>query len=285
MISMKRVMILLLLGMFLFSNMVYAQPPFQQSNIDTSLILESPVIEYIQQNEDHEFHVHVHNSSTGKLISSANIEYCSLHLYNESGNHLLEVNMSLGSNGIDYEFNVLAGNFSQVGQYAMYYYCQVNSSVEQRGGFFQYGFDVTLSGQPVSLPWIIADIVLLICMILVIILISMKHSKTDFETWDQNIIKDHKNMGQTFINSLLYTMFKNPFIWLYFLGWICVLIVRDIIFQFSSPAVYEYFVIFSNVYSLGLILVLIFMIGTFASYMKNTLGILSDNNWGLGNGE
>lgn len=150
---------------------------------------------------------------------------------------------------------------------------------------FAFWFDATLSGEQNNSTIIISDIILLLAVIGIILLIGKKHQNTDFESWDKKIVNDHKNMGQTFVKGFLYTLFKNTFIWFYFVGWLAVLVLKDIVFRFNSADIYGYFTLIANVYSLGLILVLVFMIGTFASYMKNTINSLSDNNWGLGNEE
>jgi hypothetical protein len=113
-------------------------------------------------------------------------------------------------------------------------------------------------------------------------MISDKHSKTDFEVVNKKIIDNHKNMGQTLVKGFLYDLFKNSFVWIYFIGWLIVLVLKDVVFRFNSSEVYGYFTLIANVYSLGLILVVVYMIGHFATYMRNTVEILTDNNWGVG---
>jgi hypothetical protein len=69
------------------------------------------------------------------------------------------------------------------------------------------------------------------------------------------------------------------------LGMDFVLILQDIIYRFNTPEIYTYFTLIANVYSLGLFLVLVFMIGYTISYMKNMIGVLAENSWGVGDGE
>ena len=59
-----------------------------------------------------------------------------------AGSHLIEGEMGGDGNNIDFDIQVLAGNFSEVGQYAVIASC--NSS--ERGGFLEYGFMVTPTG-------------------------------------------------------------------------------------------------------------------------------------------
>ena len=150
---------------------------------------------------------------------------------------------------------------------------------------FAFWFDATLSGEQNNSSIIVSDIVLLLIVIGVMLLISNKHKNTDFKKENKKIIESHKNMGQTMVKGLLYSLFKNTFFWMYFLGWIMVLILKDVVYRFNSAEIYEYFTIGANVYSLGLILVVIFMLGNFITYMREMVDVLTDNNWGVGNEE
>ena len=147
---------------------------------------------------------------------------------------------------------------------------------------FAFWFDATLSGQQNNTTIIISDILLLLMVLGIIMLVSNKHEKTDFKAWDKKIVDTHKNMGQTMVKGFIYSLFKNTFFWFYFLGWVLILILKDVIYRFNSVEIYGYFTLIANIYSLGLILVLVFMIGTFYSYLKEMVGVLTDNNWGVG---
>ena len=145
----KKSYLFTLIFLFLFSlTLVNAQPPFQSSTSTISVTVEAPVIETIEANQDFTFHAHPHNSTDGKLLLYSVINYCSIHIYSPTdGEHLIETNMSQNGNGMDYEYTVLGGNFTEVNkQYAVYIYCEVDPGVENRGGFIEYGFDVTKSG-------------------------------------------------------------------------------------------------------------------------------------------
>jgi len=146
----KKSMFIILVFMILFSfAFVSAQPPFQTSAIaDKSILIESPVIETITANQDFSFHAHLHNSSDGRLLPYSSIDFCLIHIYSpEDGDHLIETNMSKNVNGIDWEYKVLGGNFTEINkQYAGYIYCQTNTTGDLRGGYFEFGFDVTKNG-------------------------------------------------------------------------------------------------------------------------------------------
>jgi hypothetical protein len=147
---MKKQLMIMLFGMLLlFSlNFISAVPPFQTSTTaDKSILIESPVIETHHANQYFIFHLHPHNSSDGRLIGYGNIGYCAIHIYRPSdGEHIIETNMSRNSNDFDWEYNASAGNFSELGQYAGYMYCQTNTTGDIRGGFFEFAFEVNPTG-------------------------------------------------------------------------------------------------------------------------------------------
>jgi len=147
---------------------------------------------------------------------------------------------------------------------------------------FAFWFDSTLSGERDNTSIIISDIVLLFVMIGLLLIVYYRYSKTDFDGWNEKIILEHKNIGNTMVKGFLYSLFKGVFVWIYFIGWIMILILQDVVYRFNSAEVYNYFTIVSQVYSLGLLLVLVFMIGNFISYMREVVNTLSENNWGVG---
>jgi len=146
---------------------------------------------------------------------------------------------------------------------------------------FAFWFDATLSGEQNNIPIIISNIVLLLSLLGLLSFVLYKHKKTDFESWDKNIVNNHKNMGQTLVNGFVYSLFKNSFIWVYFIVWLFILVLKDVIYRFNSAEIYSYFTLIANIYSLGLLLVVIFMIGFFTSYIRKTIETLSNKNWGL----
>lgn len=131
----------------LMSFVVSSQPPFQTSDA-SGLIVEVPVIEFIKQNNDFDFHAHVFDSTSGKPLTNATVD-CYLHLYNgTNGKHFIQTKMGFSSNLIDFDYNVLGGNFTEVGQYAAIVYCNTTTI----GGFIEYPFYVSYSGDELTFP-------------------------------------------------------------------------------------------------------------------------------------
>jgi len=120
--------------------LVSAAPPPQV--FDTSgtrgYILQYPQFEVIKQNNPFTLKVHVFNASDGLLITSAN---CTLNIRNQTGNTVLENNLSL--EGDHYNYLMTGGNFSVTGTYAYVIYCIDPGS---QGGFASGIFKITPTG-------------------------------------------------------------------------------------------------------------------------------------------
>ena len=130
--------------MFMVS-LVSAQPPFEQGSFLDGFEIKHPIIETLQVNQDVEFEFHVFNSSNGVPIIEGigqDTLSCYFHLYNSTGQHMLELQENTPSHNFDYGFNVTGGNFSSIGEYS--YITQCNSSVA--GGFVSVPFIVTGGG-------------------------------------------------------------------------------------------------------------------------------------------
>jgi len=265
------------------SCLVYAQPPFQTGVGEDFLILETPIIEYHPQSSDWEFHIHVYNSSNLLKIlpdGYGNV-VCDYDLYNpQLGEHIIVG--EIPSEDDEWAINIFGSNFSTNGQYSIIFDCKTTNLTIDKGGFFQYDFSVTQSGESPGVVRLLAYIVLLLSVIGIMSFFKSTHSRTDFKESKKKIVNSHKNMGETMVKGILTGLFQNSFIWLYFSGWLLVLILRQIIYEFGNVVVYEYFVLIANIYSLGLILVTVYMIGFLITYMRNMIGILTDNLWGVG---
>lgn len=134
------VLFLLLLSI----NLVYAAPPFQQTTSTNGIQIETPVIETHRLNSDYDFHIHAHNISNGLLLTNTTTS-CIIHIYEGiSGEHIINRSMVFSEkNLVDFELDVSGSNFSEVGEYAVLFYCNVGSQI---GGFFEYSFEVTRTG-------------------------------------------------------------------------------------------------------------------------------------------
>lgn len=183
-------------------------------------------------------------------------------------------NVQMTKSGSTFSYLFLGSDLNKTGDYQISGY----SNLDVPLGLC---FDVTPTGDADSVSYVVTTIILLLILFGLTLGINIIHRKTDFDSWDKEIVSKHKNMGQTLVNGMVYSLFKNVFLWYYCIGWIFVLVLKDIVYRFNSVEIYSYFTLIANIYSLGFLLVTVFMIGYTISYMRNTVNILTDNNWGI----
>ena len=109
--------------MFFLVSFVSAAPPLQLiEGSEKGLIIEYPKYETKKQNQDFKLHLHVFNETDGSLMKNDTTD-CNIHIYNESGHHVLEEDLGFDSNLIDFELFIDGGNFSVLGEYAYIIQC------------------------------------------------------------------------------------------------------------------------------------------------------------------
>ena len=146
---MRKIIIWICILFLLVPFVLSVQPPTQVSiNPTVGIEIKYPQNGFVKQNEDYDFYFHLFNKSDGLPITSAN---CTFHLYNTSGQHSYEVNVSTFTQVYDIEVNVAGANFSQLGSYSYIIQCVtppiVQGGEEKIGGFDSVGFEVTKSGE------------------------------------------------------------------------------------------------------------------------------------------
>ena len=137
---------LLVVLILLIFPLVSAQqpPPATQTNvnINVGLQIEFTQVSTFELGEDHLFNAHVFNISNGLRVDNTTTD-CTFHLFNNTGDHQIQQQpIPFDSVGIDWDFNVLGGNFTRAGFYSYLVVC--NSS--DIGGFLSSGFEITPTG-------------------------------------------------------------------------------------------------------------------------------------------
>lgn len=269
--------ILFIITFLLLFGIVSSAPPATtvQNFPEGYSVIIHPIKNYFKVGEDVNFHIHVFNSSNGYPINQSTV--CYLHLYYSNGTQIVAGHTSTVDDLYDYEINTLGGNITE--NLKSYHVFCFDGDI---GGDSENTIEVTPSGEEHDITTFLSYIVLFISVLGVALLIKSQHDKTDFNSFEKNIISNKKHTGETLVKGLLGGLFKNSFIWLYFIGWILVLIMREIIYNYGSVTVYSYFVIIANIYSLGLFLVVIYMIGFMIQYLKEIFSMISEDNWGIG---
>ena len=116
-------------------------PPQTNINLETGIQIQTSGIETIEQNINHSFGFHIFNITTQFALDPTTTN-CSFHLYNKTGQHQFINNIMDFDKG-DYKITLLGTNFSELGAYNYYIYCN-NSAI---GGFARENFEVTPTGE------------------------------------------------------------------------------------------------------------------------------------------
>lgn len=138
---MKALLFSLLAAAILIMPFISAVPPVTQvQQFSEGYLLQTPSDNSLELDENYTFEIHVFNISDGLPIV-AGIS-CYFHLYNSSGEHIVELTDTTSSSEFDYSFQILSGNFSESGIY--YYFTQCNSSI--LGGYASNYLEITPNG-------------------------------------------------------------------------------------------------------------------------------------------
>ena len=147
MVSQKNFLIFSILFLIISLSLVSAQqpaPPTQTNvNINVGLQVEFTQVSVFEVGEDHLFNAHVFNISDGLRVDNTTTD-CTFHLFNNTGEHQIQQQpMPFDSIGIDWDFNVLGGNFTRIGSYNYLVVCNTTDF----GGFLASGFEISPTGE------------------------------------------------------------------------------------------------------------------------------------------
>ena len=269
--------------LLLFSlTFVIAQPPFQSSSEMLGINIEAPVIETHILEQDFNFKIHAHNSSNGLLLTNDTTN-CVIHVYTPiNGTHLIKENMTFegGVGNLDFEFLVDGGNFSDIGQYAVLFYCEVSGEI---GGFFEYAFDVTATGVHLSLWDAFVRIFLIIFFACLMAGAYRVVGHIDFKKWNDIIIKKYqtRNFVKMVLSILLFNIMNNVFIIYYLIGLPMVLILTDLTRVYNIAGMVLFMDVFLSVYLMGLIIVGLIFISYVQEWIVELLDLVKDMDWGI----
>lgn len=138
--------IIFIVMFFLLAVSVVSQPPFQEAGGVDVLEIRIPQAEFIQRGISVQSNIHVHNRTTGLELLNTLVD-CSLHLYNSTGHHIIELDY-INRGTVDKQLNISGGNFSRIGRYSFEIGCNATpiTQIDGQGGFVGGHFDVTESG-------------------------------------------------------------------------------------------------------------------------------------------
>ena len=179
-------------------------------------------------------------------------------------------------NGFNFYYNFC--NTTQVGEYVVTT-CGNGDGVIT---CMDFDFPVTLSGEDRNMTVIIADIFIILAISLLIFVLHSKYKKAKDNDSTSKITEAHNgNWAKTFIKTLGNNLMKNSFLWYYSLGWLLLFVFKDLIYTFNTSEIYNFFVLFLDIYSFGFFLVIVVWIGILINHFKIITDIIEDMNMGV----
>ena len=145
---MKFPFIFLFLFLLVLTPMVLAQPPssFPAVQFTEGFAIEFTQVPAYEFNQDLTFNAHVFNISNGVRIDNSSTD-CNYHLFSNTGSLIVnQQQMVFDVVGLDYEINILQGNFTRLGEYSYLIVC--NDTASSLGGLVSVAMEVTADGKP-----------------------------------------------------------------------------------------------------------------------------------------
>jgi hypothetical protein len=177
-----------------------------------------------------------------------------------------------------FNFIVLGGNYSTSGTYCHNLVC--TDGVDTASG--QECRDVNLSGVSQNMTLIISEIFLVVLISILIWILHLKYRNTNYKEMNIKISESHDgNWGKTFIKTIGNNIMRNSFLWYYSLGWFLLIVLRDLIYNFNTEEIYNFFTLFLDIYSFGFFLVIIVWIGILIHHFRFITDMINDLNLGV----
>lgn len=145
----KQTIIFGLVFWLLVAGALAVPPPSQTFGGTNGLQIEFPAFEYGRINTSFTFPFHVYNLQDGLVVNESTV--CTLHVYNNVGEHIAIEYQNVASHGRDYEFLINDSLFRYEADFRFVVDCQCSacgSQEEDLGGFVSHGFTINNEGEP-----------------------------------------------------------------------------------------------------------------------------------------
>lgn len=253
-----------------------AASPFQTTQGINGIQIETPVFETIKADQDFIVHIHAHNLSSGIKLDNATIS-CVAHLFDITGDHISEGDMIFDSQGGDWEYLILGGNFTS-GQYSI----MINCEDTDIGGFLEYTLSATPSGLDHRLNFIIVSILLLTLLLITIATIAHYSGRFNFENLRNKIdgnLEQNNPIRATFL-SLFYTLMSETFLLYYLLIWPILITLNELMITFGLLTLQTLIINMIDLYSIGLYIVGLLFIGQAYGFLRGVWNDFENFKWG-----
>lgn len=230
--------ILIVIGMFIamfFISLTSAVNPVATSNQQVGIEIEHPIIDPIRANITHDFRFHLYNATNGVPIYTNNTAIgCTFHMYDISGEQVVTDNNVSRNGTYDWEENVGAGNFTNIGQYAYVFQCQEDNVA---GGFLAHPFTVTESGYLMATSDAILYLAMGLFAMLIFVLTLYGAIKIK---WKPDTSPDGKIINKNklrYLKIIFYAFAYIEFVWM---NGIAVSLSNNLLYTEAASAFFEY---------------------------------------------
>ncbi len=143
-------------------------------------------------------------------------------------------------------------------------------------------FQINLSGIEKDTTLIVSNIFLILLILGVIYVLHNKYKGVSYQDSNRKIAQSHNgNWGKTFIKTLGNNLMRNSFLWYYSLGWLLLIVLKELIYTFNSAEVYQFFLLVLDIYSFGMFLVIVVWIGILIHHFRFITDLINDLNLGV----
>ena len=135
----------------------------------------------------------------------------------------------------------------------------------------------------VDTPNIVADLILLLFFSALIFVFYSISTRMDYDAWHKKIETkyDGKNAPKVIVSSFAMTLFKNPFLIYYLLGWPILILIRNMIAAYGISSISGIFDAMGIFYTAGLLLVIFLFWGRLQEFVMDIFDEKNLREWGI----
>lgn len=223
-----------------------------------------------------DYKTHPKGADLNFSITSNFATSCNLSTIN-SPTGIIEIGQNVLGSGT-FNFNILGDNLTLIGDTCMNIVC-TDGSTYTTG---RECFEITLSGTKRDTTLIVSNIFLILLILGIMYVLHYKYKSIDYKESNNKIGESHNgNWGRTFIKTLGNNLMRNSFLWYYSLGWLLLIVLRELVYIFNTEEIYNFFLLALDIYSFGFFLVIVVWIGILIHHFRFITELISELNLGV----
>lgn len=178
--------ILFFLFLFLIPIINAAPPVSTQITGSNNLLISNGLHMPFELGKDHDFEFHIINGQNGLPLNASYDVECWLHVYNATGQHIIEDYNNVFTHDWDIGFDVVAGDLPVIGKYNYKTYCichdcSIDQEYPELGGFIEEDFFVTETGTRVDEG---NSLYFALMFVIIILIFALLYTANEIEAFD-----------------------------------------------------------------------------------------------------